>query len=309
MQVNQTTLSKLFTGFRAIYLEAYHGTAAVTAAIAMRMQSDAIIEEYDWLGAFPGMKEFIDEVQIENLTAHGFTIRNKEWYDIVAVKELHIKTDKNGIYAPRFKALGAAAAQHPDELVAKLLIDGFTGLSYTGKAFFAADHEPLAGGTKFSNSTNKKLSRANFRTARTNLTGRMNAKGRSMKLGKKLVLVVTPEDEPLAKEILMADKVADGGAGVTNIDKDTATILVLPELKNYVANAADRPWFLLETGYELLPFIMQYVEEPNTIIALDRPDSDTVFHNHEYRYQAYGIYNCGYGLPELAYGSSGTNAA
>lgn len=305
MQINQATIAELFKGFRTTYLEAYQASQAVWDRIAMLVPSSSKSELHGWLGAIPGMKELVDEVQIQNLSAHEFTIVNKEWESTIPVKELDIITDRYGIYNNLFADMGRVARQHPDDLMAALLVNGFTALGYTGKAFFAANQEPKAGGTKFSNSTTKKLSRDNYRAGYTNLKGRKNAEGRSMKLGTKLVLVVCPSDEPLAKEILIAERSSDGS---TNIDRGSADILVLPELENYTAQTTDKPWFILETGLAIKPLILQEVLKTR-LAAITSPDSDHVLKKHEFLYQSYGIYNAGYGLPELAYGSSGTAAA
>jgi phage major head subunit gpT-like protein len=305
MQVTQSNLTNLFKGFKTTYLESYQAAKAVWDQIAMRVPSMAKSETYHWLGAIPGMRELVGSVVIQNVTSHNFSILNKEWENTIAVKQLDIETDSYGIYSPLFSTMGLVSKQHPDDLVAKLLVEGFTLTDYTGSAFFGTAKKRTAEDAGFTNSTNKKFSQTNYRAARTSLMGRKNAQGRSMKLGQKLLLVVTPTDEPAAREILVAERSANGA---TNIDRNTAELLVLPELENYTANAADKPWFLLETGLPVRAIILQSVKDP-VLTALDRLDSDTVFHEHEFRYQAYGIYNVGYGLPELAYGSSGTNAA
>jgi phage major head subunit gpT-like protein len=64
-------------------------------------------------------------------------------------------------------------------------------------------------------------------------------------------------------------------------------------------------WFLFDAGYPVKPFIFQ-VEKETALVALNQPGDDHVFKHHEFLYQAYGRYNAGYGLPELAYGSDGT---
>lgn len=305
MQINQTTLANLFKGFRTQYLEAYQAAMPVWDRIAMLIPSAAKSETYHWLGALPGMRELIGAAVVQNLTAHDYTIRAKEWESTIGVKQIDIETDSYGIYGPMFSTMGLVARQHPDELIAQLLVQGFTLTDYTGSPFFANNKKREAGDKGFTNSTNKKFSQANYRAARTSLMERKNAKGRSMKIGTKLLLVVTPTDEPAAREVLVAERTANGA---TNIDRGTADILVLPELENYTNNPADKPWFLLEVGLPVRPLILQQVKAP-VLTALDRLDSDIVFHEHEFRYQSYGIYNAGYGLSDLAYGSSGTNAA
>lgn len=305
MVINSSNLALLFKGFRTLYIEGMQATETLWQKIAMEVPSKAKSEIYAWLGALPGMRELVGAVVIQNLTTHDYTIKNKEWESTFPIKQLDIETDQYGVYNPVFSSMGVAAAQHPDDLVASLLVNGFSQKDYTGSNFFGTAKKRTAKDKGFTNSTDKKLSQTNYRAARTHLMGMKNAEGRSMKLGRKLVLVVTPTDEPLAREILLAERSANGA---TNIDRNTADILVLPELENYTAQATDKPWFLLETGLPVKSIIMQFVKKPQ-LSALDDMSSDTVFHEHEFRYQAYGIYNAGYGLPELAYGSSGTAAA
>lgn len=316
MQINQASLRELFTGFRTLYLDAYQGAVPMweSKRLALRVPSGSKEEVIAWLGSISGMKKLEGEIQIENLAAHRYTIVNDEWEDTIAVKEFDIETDKYGVYNPRFTALGMAARQHPDELIAQLLINGFDNSCYTGKNFFDSNHEPQRGGTKFSNVGTKKLSSANYVTAKANIKSRLNAKGRPMNLGQKLLLVVSPQNEELGLQILQADYVAQtakntagsenvGVAAVSNVQKGSAELMVWPQLA-----ANPDMWFLLETGYPVTPLLMQFNLEPR-LTSLQSPESDHVFKNHEYLYQAYGRYNAGYGLPELAYGSDGTAAA
>jgi phage major head subunit gpT-like protein len=308
MIINNANLDAAFAGFRTQYLDAYQGSEPTWPKFAMRSPSNAASETYAWLGAIPGMKKLAGEVATKKLAGHGYTITNDEYADAVEVSEKDIKTDRIGIYNPMFQALGTAAKQHPDELFAHLLVDGFTNLGYTGGAFFSANQEPVVGGTKFSNAGTKKLSATNFKTARTSIRGRRNAEGRAMKLGKQLLLIVCPDDEDLADELLVAERTS---AGATNVLRGKADILVLPELTTYAAEGA-LPWFVMDVGQPVKPFIFQVVEEPSDLLRQDRSNgqvSDAVFDLHVFRYQAYGIYAAGYGLPELAYGSTGADAA
>jgi phage major head subunit gpT-like protein len=278
----------------------------------MKTTSNAAEEIYHWLGSVPGMRRLIGEIAIQNLTAHNYSIRNDEFESTVAVKQADIERDAYGIYNPMFQAMGLAAAQHPDELVAGLLVNGFTTKDYTGKNFFDTSKKAEPD-TKypFTNKTTLKLSSGNFETARTNIKSRLNAKGRPMGLGRDLVLVVSPQNESLARTILQADFIQATAQGVTpssttplasvtNVNKGTARFVVWPQL----ASNPDM-WFLFDAGYPVKPFIFQ-VEKETALVALNQAGDDHVFKHHEFLYQAYGRYNAGYGLPELAYGSDGT---
>ncbi len=314
MQINQANLANLTRGFRVIYEKAYQAGSPQYQDITLTVPSTNKEEIYDFLGAISGMKELVDEIQLENLSANGFTVKNKEWENTIAVKELDIVTDRLGLYAPLFATMGDVAAQHPDELMADLMINGFTSPCYTGKNFFDANHLPLQNGTPFTNKATYKLSAASFDAARTNIKSRLNAKGRPMNLGRKLILVVAPQNETLGKQILQADYVAQtaqnvagteniASAAVSNTRKGDATLKVWPQLA-----ANPNMWFLLEVGYVMRPFLLQNIFMPR-LVAVNQPGDSYVVLNHKFIYQAYGIYNAGYGMPEFAFGSTGATAA
>jgi phage major head subunit gpT-like protein len=299
MIITPASLALLNKGFRTNYDAGYQGAAPVTGNLYTKVPSGSSEEVLAWLGALPGMKELVGEVKIENVVNHGYTIRNKEWESTVAVKELAIKTDQYGQYAPLMSGMGVAARQHPDQLIAALLEAGFSTDSYTGTEFFGTNHEPVKGKTKFSNLGTKKLSAANFETARANIKARKNSAGRAMGIGTKLVLVVSPTYEATARQIVLADTAANGA---TNVNKGTADLLVLSTL------TAEHNWFLLDVGATIRPLLLTEVQAP-TFTALNAANDSFVMLKHEYLYQSYGIYNAGYGLPELAYGSTGADAA
>jgi len=313
MQINQSSLTDLFRAYRVIFNEAYQAGPTFWDKVATLVPSSAAEEVYAWLGSFPGMKKLLGEISISNLAAHRYSIFNDEYYDAISVKQADIERNAYGLYNPRFQALGLAAKQHPDELVANLLLNGFTSLCYTGKNFFDLNHAPQKGKTTFSNLGTKKLSVDNFVAARTAIKSVMNAEGRPLNLGIKLLLVVSPVNEALGRQILQADFIQQtamnvaksenvGAAAVTNVNKGTAELMVWPQLGTSLA------WFLLETGWPMKPLIHQQ-EVASVLTALDTPTSDHVFKNHEFLYQAYGRYAAGYGLPELAWGSTGADAA
>lgn len=304
MQLNKTNLQNLYKGFRTIFMAAYQAAPQgdVVDGLAMRVPTMNASEVLHWLGAIPGMQKLIDEIQIKNLVAHKYTIDVNEWESTIAVKQADVERDRTGIYTPLFGSMGDVARQHDGEQLALQLVNGFTTLCYTGKNFFDTDHEPVKKGTKFSNKGTKKFSQTNFRTARTNIRGRLNSAGRSMNLGRDLVLIVSPTYESEAREVLEAER---GTNGKTNVDKGTSRLLVWNELS---AAGNEHAWFLSDFAQTIKPLIV-LDEKPVNILALDDLEADHVFKNHEFLYQGYKRCGYGYGLPELIYGSTGADAA
>lgn len=296
MQINAANLTEIYKSLKTIFLEAMQGASPQYRDLAMVVPSSAGVEIYHWLASLPGMREFVGEAQIRNVGANDWAIPNKEWESTLALKRVNIERDQLGVYNPLFASLGLAAAEHPDELIADLLLNGFDNEDYTGKKFFDADkpHNPdnsKAG--KFSNKGSVALSAANYATAKAKLKGLKNGEGRPMGLGRRLQLIVSPANEDTAREILTAERNA---AGATNIQRGSAELIVLNRLGDSAA------WFLQEAGLPIRPLVYQE-ETPMQLNSITSTDDSYVMLRSEFLYQAYSRGNGGYALPQLIYGS------
>lgn len=144
MIINRQSLTTLNTGFKASFQIGFDGVAPMWERIATRVPSSTATEEYAWLGAFPGMREWIGERQIKNLAQHGYSIKNRRFEMTVSVPKTSIEDDQFGVYSPMMQEMGRSAAEHPDTLVYGLLKNGFTTGCYDGQNFFDTDH-PVIG--------------------------------------------------------------------------------------------------------------------------------------------------------------------
>jgi phage major head subunit gpT-like protein len=331
MQINDGNLRDLYRGYRTLFDEALQGATPVSDPLVMTVPSTNNEEKYVWLGAVPGMRKLLNEIEIRNLSASNFTVANAEFEDTVAVRQVDIENDNYGIYNPFFSAMGMAARFDQDVRVIPLLLGGFSATStvdsqgtlsgndYTGSPYFSAGKIRTPGDPGFSNvlvaggniTANAPLNIYSYRAARANLMSRVNAQGRPMNLGRKLQLVVGAGLEPTARQILVADTVIQANTGntsvaaVTNVDKGTAQIITSPLIDN---SSTPDAWFLLETGLAVKPLVWQVNKAP-VLTSLTAPDSDHVFKKHEFLYQAYGRYAAGFLLSDLAFGSKGTGTA
>ena len=146
MIINRTNLDTLFKAYNGSFRRGLIGQQANSQymQVAMTVMSGTAAEVYPWLGKIPGMKEWVGERVIENLTQHTFEIRNKDYEDTIAVDRNQIEDDQYGVYSTMFEAMGEAVAAHPDELVWPLLKAGESTLCYDGQNFFDTDH-PVRG--------------------------------------------------------------------------------------------------------------------------------------------------------------------
>lgn len=291
-------------GFRAVFLKAYDGMTPDWLPIAMEVESSSDTETYEFLTGLPGMKELVGEIKMEDLASAGFSLRNKEWESTVPVKRAVIERDSLGLVRPQMAELGTNARNHPRTLLAALLNASFTtGLDYTGTAFFATNKpfnkdDKSKGAPTFTNKGTAALAAASFVVARTALRKMADAKGNNLGLGKKLTLVVPPALEETANKLRTAEMLNTGAGAETNTLRGTFEVLVLNEL------TSDTAWFLMESSREIKPLLVQFEVRPE-FVAADDPKSTHVLLQKVFIYQAYGRWNAGYALPQLAYGSTG----
>ena len=302
--LNSARIEAASAGFRAVFLKAFEGADLDWSALAMQTTSSSATETYDFLTGLPGMKELIREVKLEDIATAGFSIANKEWEATVPVPRAIIERDNEGLIRPQFAELGTNARNHPRTLLATLLNNSFVALDYTGTAFFAASKpynkdDKSKGAPTFTNKITTALSAASFVVARTALRKMTDAKGNNLGLGMKLTLIVPPALEETANKLRTAENISvTGGSTETNTLRGTFEVKVLNEL------TSDTAWFLVESGREIKPLIVQMEVQPE-FIAADDPKIPHVLLQKKFIYQAYYRGNAGYALPQLAFGSTG----
>lgn len=293
MIVNQASLHGLNVSYSSAYNKSFEDTHTDYEKFATVVPSTTAETNYKWLGQIPQMKEWIGEREIQSLAAYDYSIKNKKFEMTVGVPRDDIEDDQYGVYTPLFSNMGEAAKNHPETLCFDALKAGFKEKCYDGKEFFASGHK--VGKKTFNNLSHEKLSLESYKAARTAIMSVTGDKGKSLKLVPNL-LVVSPANEDAARLILKADYIN----GTTNVYKDTAELLVSPEL-------ADVPgaWFLLCTNKFLKPIIFQERKKIK-LTSLTKDTDENVFMKDEFVWGADGRSNAGYGFWQMAYGSDGT---
>jgi phage major head subunit gpT-like protein len=293
MIINSMNLRGIFTSFNTLFNKAFTETPVQYDRVAMVVPSTSRETTYGWLGQIPNMREWVGERVIQNLMAYSYTIKNKDFELTVKIPANDIADDQLGIYNPIVSEMGLAAKTHPDELIFNLLGNGFTNNGYDEVPFFSDNH-PWIKTKKQSNKGTKKLSAATYAEARSQMMTIKGENGKSLKIVPDL-LVVSPQNEAKAREILFADLIS----GSTNVNKNTCELLVVPELADYAEQ-----WYLLCTKRYIRPLVFQEREKP-VLVAKNKDTDDNVFFENEYLYGIKARYNAGYGLWQLAFGSTG----
>lgn len=302
MIITDQSIRAVDKGFRAKFLGAIGAVKPLYNRIATVTTSTQAAEVYGDIGFMPSMRELVGEAFVRGLKETSTTIINKEYEATVEVPQAALERDSLGIYAPKIATLGTKGEQLKDKLVIDLLINGFTATDYTGGTFFNTTHKHFVGGkVSFSNKGTKKISADNYAAARAAIRSIKDENGDPMELGDTLALVVSPTYEAAARQILIADT---GANGATNINKGTAELIVSSRLA-----AAEHNWFLLDIGQELRALILQEERTLQLLTSATGMTTEQLILTHKYLWQAYWRGNAGYGLPQLAWGSTGVDAA
>jgi phage major head subunit gpT-like protein len=312
---SQAAMNRARENWQVTFLKAFtEGAGRPLAEIMCQMEtSKKAVEIRKMLTKFPGFKKFTGEIEAESMAWTEQSLANEEWADTVLVPRADIERDDIGQYGKEFEMMGAAARRHPDELLAAVMASAFTTNDYTGLPFFAADKPHIPGvvdAKKFTNLMTAKPSAGSLEAAYLLMAGIRDATGKPMGIGGKKMVVCSDKWGSTFRKLLKAETIVEvvtgeGVATVANIYSGTADLAVF----NYLYDGTnDDKWFVLDQSWPLRAFILQHEVKPR-FIAQDRETDDIPFRLKKNAYQGYYRGNVGFGLPQLAVGSTGATSA
>ncbi|MCE9890735.1 Mu-like prophage major head subunit gpT family protein [Kluyvera intermedia] len=145
-QPSAEVLHALTTSLSAAFTKGLTGVTPQYLRIATVVPSSAASNTYGWLSDLPGIKEWVGDRQLTELSQQGYTINNKTWESSIRVRRENIEDDQIGQYSVIAQAYGQQVSEFPDTLSFPMLVAGFSTLCFDGQNFFDTDH-PMAGGT------------------------------------------------------------------------------------------------------------------------------------------------------------------
>lgn len=143
MQITASALQDLRAAFRTEFQNAFDSVPSFRGRIARTVNSTTASNVYGWLKGLTGMREWLGDRVVDNLSEAAYTIVNRHFEKTVGVDRNHIEDDNLGIYSEAFQLMGDGAARLPEELVWGLLKAGFSTNCYDGQYFFDTDHPVL----------------------------------------------------------------------------------------------------------------------------------------------------------------------
>ncbi len=296
MTLVKSDIPELLTaGLKTAFFQTFGDSPAQWDKVATVIPSERDTEQYAWLGALPGMREFRDERQPGDLHPYSYAIQNRTWESTISVDRTALEDDQYGQVAMRIRQMALVARQHLDLIVFGLLGTGFTAAGYDGVPFFGVHTQ----GAAQSNKGTDALSASSLQAAITAMMRFTDDQGRPAGT-RPNVLVVPPElfweASALLTSALYPDPVSAAAQDLAaNPLRGMLTLLTTP----YLASPGN--WFLLDTSRVVRALVLQMRKEFE--FGSLESSSENGFLRDQFLYGVRARYNAGFGDWRAAYGA------
>jgi phage major head subunit gpT-like protein len=302
MTINAAALASLFQTFKTGFNEAMKN--ALTRAyvnqllvqeLAMEMVVSGAATVHGWMNQVPGMKEWIGERQINNLSVGKVTVTNRDFESTIGVPRNDIEDDNYGVFSPLMSAMGAAAQELWKELASAALIAN--GNWADGNPFFCTGRVLNADlNISITNCATTALSKAAVETGLSTMRSWLLYGGQPAKVTPKF-LVVGPSLEATAKAICEAQIISDGTTGVSNTSPAMSLSVRVDES---LVGASAAAWYIVAEKSGIKPVCVQKRKLP-VFTAMTKDTDENVFMRKEYLYGTDARGEAFLTLPFLAY--------
>jgi phage major head subunit gpT-like protein len=298
MPVTQSDIANLLLpGIRTII-----GEAMVTAQdsgyqdICTIIPSTKLTEPYAWLGALPGVEQFLGERKVHALVESNYSLTNLVWVDTLGVDKDALADDQYGAIRVRANALGEAIGIHKTRYAYETLAAGnATGsLCFDGQKFFDSDH--VTPGADYQvgqqNYGNAALSAASLKAGILAMRKFKDDRGAPMGISPD-TLVVPPDLEFDAVQLLSSPLQPGSANNDVNVLQGKLKVVTSSWLTD------TNNWFLLATKRAIKPLILQ--ERSAVEVSMLAEGTEAAFMRRQYLFGVESRYVVGYGPWQLAY--------
>ncbi len=284
----------LKAGLKTQFFQTFAETPSMYDRISTLIPSDKDTEQYAWLGALPGVREFLDERQSQDMTPYSYAIKNKTWESTISVDRAALEDDLFGQIQLRIKQMASSAKQHLDILTFGMLAAGFTQNGYDAVPFFGTHAQ---GGAQ-SNRGADALSAASLQNTVTAMMRFTDDQGKPAGVSPDL-LVVSPELYWEGRVLLESTYYPDPVSAASQVLAMNPLMGSLKLLSSpYLVSPTN--WFLLDTKRIVKAIVLQ-MRKDFEFTALD--DEDNAFMRDTLYYGVRARYNCGFGDWRGAFGA------
>lgn len=268
MLITKAAIQQLQVGFSGIYRQGWNATQPKLVGVSTRVPSNTRTNTYGWMGRLLKMRKWDGPRVIQNLNTFAYQLENEPYELTVGVGRDDIEDDQLGVYNPLFEELGRNAQKWPDQVLKTALQAGTTNTGFDGVAFFSASHPLDPAGNQSNNFTSTALSATNFATVRASMMAYTGEDSEPLGVYPD-TLIVPPQLEDTANTIVTAEY---GAAGATNVQRNQAKVIVVPELAN-----AGTTWYLADNSNAIKGLVWQLRKAPEFVGKTALTDDNVFF--------------------------------
>ena len=229
--------------------------------------SSSIDEKYGWLGALPGVREWLGDRIFKQLRAANYVLANKKWESSLEFEKDNVDDDRTGGFLAQIQALADEATYHPDELLFQVIAAAEATACFDGQYFFDTDHLWGDSGNQSNDLTYEIASadttlptvaefKASYHAALIKMLSYKNDQGKFYirpRIGKLGNLIAAVPLTMLEKAAAAFEQVfsLEGGAATSNFVIEKPQVIPI----QYMTDGAK--WHLYHTGGPVRPFIFQ----------------------------------------------------
>lgn len=139
-QITAPVLQSINDGVTLAYNSQLWATTSIYPAFTFESPSTGDAEVYPRLDMIKGLREWVGDRVVNNLSLVTFRIVNRAFEETIGIRREDIEDDKYGFLTPVAAQLGENAARYPDLLIAQMMLAGHTTASYDGQNYFDTAH-------------------------------------------------------------------------------------------------------------------------------------------------------------------------
>lgn len=257
---------------------------------AMSIQSDGAYEKLGFIGAMPGVQEWLGSLGAKEFEDYDYTVRNKDWATAVPVNQNDMDDDQLGVISMIPQLLVNRITAHPEKLIISLLTGGTSGLAYDGVAFFSdvsgvRTIDNLLAGT----GTTLAQMEADLNAALTAMAKFTDDQGETLNIKGDLIVCPVALENKFKRLVNSQTDPTATAQGTFNPYAGRFTVIGDARLDAVDAN----DWYLLATKEIMKPLVMSFRQAAEPMME-KTPNTKTWQFSANYRG------NGAYGIPHLA---------
>jgi phage major head subunit gpT-like protein len=299
-----------YVGFHKTFNNRLQKADSIYQKLATVVQTSDLIDRQVWLSSTPKMRRWVGDKVLNKLRAESHPIVTHPHEASLELPKHDILNDKLGLWMPKVNDMVDAYQWALDELCVAMLCAGVAGTdlgaAYDGQNLIDTDHTALSiGGASQTNHVGGALDADAYAEAWQKYRSIKDENGIPVNVaGRRMTLVVGPENAVVAREIVNQD-FATGG--VRNMEQGTADLMITPWLAAGTLNIGGveitvngTEWFLIPEGSSA---ILIHIKRPPEFLAVET--GEFAFRTGKYLYGIEAEFGAAYGLWQEIAGGPG----